>query len=121
MVLCCPSKTRILTSALQLQHQARALWFVVMTALEMRLVQKEGLVWVSFQMNDTEGSTNLHDRTMDHEVLKELASCAESLPVRLNSLHLCSNAIDRLMAPAIMLETIAKSNKIQMNFHHGTW
>jgi hypothetical protein len=100
--------------------KARALWFVVMTALEMRLIQKEGLVWVSFQMNDSAGATKADAHQMDHEVLKELASCAESLPVRLNSLHLCSNAIDRLMAPAIMLETIAKSNKIQMNFHHGT-
>jgi hypothetical protein len=100
--------------------QARALWFVIMTALEMRLVQKEGLVWVSFQMNDSAGALQSDAHTMDHEVLKALASCAESLPVRLNSLHLCSDAIDRLMAPAIMLESIAKSNKIQMNFHHGT-
>jgi hypothetical protein len=96
------------------------MWFVVMTALERRLVQKEGLVWVSFQMNDSTGATKSDAHTMDHEVLKELASCAESLPLRIHSLHLCSNAIDRLMAPAIMLETLAKSNKIQMNFHHGT-
>jgi hypothetical protein len=91
-----------------------------MTAVEMRLVQEEGLVWVSFQMNDSAGATKLDAHKMDHEVLKELASCAEILPVRFKSLHLCSDAVDRLMAPAIMLETIAKSNKIQMNFHHGT-
>jgi hypothetical protein len=97
-----------------------------MTALEIGLIQQGGIVWVAIEVNrrDDDTAPSAASKRIDPDLLRHLASVCRSMPTRVWSIHVCiSNKQGRehhpLDSPDFLVDSVAKSNKIQPLFHYG--
>jgi hypothetical protein len=98
-----------------------------MTALEIGLIQQGGIVWVAFEEVDRrdDGTAPLADsKRIDPDLLRHLASVYRSMPTRVLNIHFCSSQQQgrdhhQLDPPDLLVDSVAKSNKIQPLFHYG--
>lgn len=91
--------------------QLRALWYMLMTALEDKEVQKKGIVHVGYEIGDYV--------VVDFELVRQLFRCARTLPIRVVAGHTCYSEKPFQKAVDLVVHMLSSFTRLRFRFHCG--
>ena len=82
-----------------------------MTALEIGLIQSDGVVWITLDVDQR--------NKIERVLLEELASCVDCIPIRVAAIHFCTYSSNNEKPADLLVKSIANLNNIRPNVHFG--